>query len=179
MKKITLLIISYLILLTLTVFPQNQPLPVDKDVITGTLKNGLKYYIQKNQKPEKRAELRLYVNAGSVLENEDQRGLAHFVEHMAFNGTKHFKKNELVDYLEKLGIKFGPELNAHTGFDQTVYMLTVPTDSSDILATGFLVLEDWAHNLTFDTTEINKERGVVLEELRLNRGADMRMLDEQ
>ena len=179
MKKITLLIISYLILLTLTVFPQNQPLPVDKDVITGTLKNGLKYYIQKNQKPEKRAELRLYVNAGSVLENEDQRGLAHFVEHMAFNGTKHFKKNELVDYLEKLGIKFGPELNAHTGFDQTVYMLTVPTDSVDILATGFLVLEDWAHNLTFDTTEINKERGVVLEELRLNRGADMRMLDEQ
>jgi zinc protease len=179
MKKILFLILLYLILISLTAFSQHQPLPVDKDVITGTLDNGVKYYIMKNQKPEKRVELRLYVNAGSVLENEDQRGLAHLVEHIAFNGTKHFKKNELVNYLEKLGIKFGPELNAYTSFDQTVYMLTVPTDSADILANGFLVLEDWAHNLSFDTTEINKERGVVIEEWRLGRGANMRMLDKQ
>ena len=96
----------------------------------------------------------MFVNAGSVLENDDQRGIAHFVEHMAFNGTKHFAKNELVDYLEQLGIQFGPELNAYTSFDQTVYMLTVPTDSIDILANGFLVLEDWAHNLSFDPVEI-------------------------
>ena len=179
MKKLLLITIFYLFIFSAVVTPQTQPLPVDKDVITGTLDNGVKYYIKKNQKPEKRAELRLYVNAGSVLENEDQRGLAHFVEHMAFNGTQHFKKNELVNYLEKLGIKFGPELNAYTSFDQTVYMLTVPTDSADILANGFLVLEDWAHNLSFDTTEINKERGVVIEEWRLGRGADMRMLDKQ
>jgi zinc protease len=179
MKKIIFLIVSYLFVFSLTAFSQNQPLPVDKDVITGSLENGLKYYIQKNQKPEKRAELRLYVNAGSVLENEDQRGLAHFVEHMAFNGTKHFKKNELINYLEKLGIKFGPELNAYTNFDQTVYMLTVPTDSVNILSTGFLVLEDWAHNLTFDPQEIDKERGVVGEEWRLGRGAEMRMLNKQ
>jgi zinc protease len=168
-----------ILIFTSILIPQNQPLPVDKDVITGTLDNGVKYYIQKNQKPEKRAELRLFVNAGSVLENDDQRGIAHFVEHMAFNGTEHFQKNELINYLEKLGIKFGPELNAYTSFDQTVYMLTVPTDSAGILENGFLVLEDWAHNLSFDPTEIDKERGVVIEEWRLGRGAQMRMLDKQ
>ncbi len=106
-------------------------------------------------------------------------GLAHLVEHMAFNGTKNFKKQELVDYLEKLGIKFGPELNAYTSFDQTVYMLTVPTDTAGILEKGFAVLEDWAHNLSFDPDEIDKERGVVIEEWRLGRGAEMRMLDKQ
>ena len=179
MKKAFFLIVSFLVVFSVTAFSQNQPLLIDKEVITGTLDNGVKYYIKKNQKPEKRAELRLFVNAGSVLENENQRGLAHFVEHMAFNGTKNFKKNELINYLEKLGIKFGPELNAYTSFDQTVYMLTVPTDSADILANGFLVLEDWAHNLSFDTLEIDKERGVVIEEWRLGRGADMRMLDKQ
>lgn len=159
--------------------PQNQPLPVDETLITGTLDNGVKYYIKQNKKPENRAELRLFVNAGSVLENDDQRGIAHFVEHMAFNGTKHFAKNDLIDYLEQLGIEFGPELNAYTSFDQTVYMLTVPTDSIDILENGFLVLEDWAHNLSFDPIEIDKERGVVIEEWRLGRGANMRMFDKQ
>ena len=161
------------------IIPQDHLLPVDKAVITGTLENGIRYFIKKNQKPEKRAELRLFVNAGSVLENEDQLGLAHFVEHMAFNGTKNFKKNELINYLEKLGIKFGPELNAYTSFDRTVYMLTVPTDSVEILANGFLALEEWAHNLAFDPVEIDKERGVLIEEWRLGRGAEMRMLDKQ
>jgi zinc protease len=178
-KKILISIVVYLLIFYAVAFSQNEPLPFDKEIITGTLDNGIKYYIKKNQKPEKRAELRLFVNAGSVLENEDQLGLAHFVEHMAFNGTKNFKKNELIDYLEKLGIQFGPELNAYTSFDQTVYMLTVPTDSTDILAKGFLVLEEWAHNLSFDPAEIDKERGVVIEEWRLGRGADMRMLDKQ
>lgn len=158
---------------------QSKNLPQDKDVVIGQLENGIKYYIKQNKKPEKRAELYLIVNAGSVLENEDQLGLAHFVEHMAFNGTKHFKKNELINYLESIGIKFGPELNAYTSFDQTVYMLTVPTDSNEILSNGFLVLEDWAHNLAFDPTEIDKERGVITEEWRLGRGAQMRMLDKQ
>lgn len=158
---------------------QNTDLPQDKNVVIGLLENGIKYYIKQNKKPDKRAELYLIVNAGSVLENDDQLGLAHFVEHMAFNGTKHFKKNELINYLESIGIKFGPELNAYTSFDQTVYMLTVPTDSIEILSNGFLVLEDWAHNLAFDPTEIDKERGVITEEWRLGRGAQMRMLDKQ
>ncbi len=179
MKKLSGITFVFLFFFTSSILPQDKPLPVDKDVITGTLDNGLRYYIQKNQKPEKRAELRLFVDAGSVLEDDDQCGLAHLVEHMAFNGTKNFKKQELVDYLEKLGIKFGPELNAYTSFDQTVYMLTVPTDSTEILATGFAVLEDWAHNLSFDPEEIDKERGVVIEEWRLGRGAWMRMFDKQ
>ncbi len=179
MKRLFVITISYLFIFSAFISPQNQPLPLDKDVITGTLENGVKYYIKQNKKPEKRAELRLFVNAGSVLEDDNQPGLAHFVEHMAFNGTKNFKKNELINYLEKLGIKFGPEVNAYTSFDQTVYMLTVPTDSADILAKGFLVLEEWAHNLSFDPVEIDKERGVVVEEWRLGRGAQMRMLDKQ
>ena len=179
MKKLAGITFVFLFLFTSFILPQDKALPVDKDVITGTLDNGVRYYIQKNQKPEKRAELRLFVNAGSVLEDDNQCGLAHLVEHMAFNGTKNFKKQELVDYLEKLGIKFGPELNAYTSFDQTVYMLTVPTDTAGVLETGFAVLEDWAHNLSFDPEEIDKERGVVVEEWRLGRGAQMRMLNKQ
>jgi zinc protease len=119
------------------------------------------------------------VNAGSVLENNNQRGLAHFVEHMAFNGSKNFKKNELISYLESIGVKFGPELNAYTSFDETVYMLQVPTDQDEILSKAFLVLQDWAANLSFDPVEIEKERGVITEEWRLGRGANMRMLDKQ
>ena len=154
-------------------------LPVDPKATVGTLDNGLRYYIRENRKPEKRAELRLVVNAGSVLEEDDQRGLAHFVEHMAFNGTKHFAKQELVDYLESIGMSFGPDINAYTSFDETVYMLQVPTDSAEILETAFLILEDWAHNVTFDSVEVEKERGVVIEEWRLRRGAGARLRDKQ
>ena len=170
---------SLIFIFTLTSLILPQAIPVDKDVTIGTLKNGIKYYIKKNVKPEKRAELRLVVNAGSVLENEDQKGLAHFVEHMGFNGSKHFTKNDLVNYLESVGVKFGPELNAYTSFDETVYMLQVPTDKPEILSKAFLVLEDWAHGLSFDPKEIDKERGVIGEEWRLGRGAEMRMLDKQ
>lgn len=158
---------------------ENKPLPFDPNVKTGTLKNGIKYFILPNKKPEKRAELRLIVNAGSVLEDDDQLGLAHFTEHMAFNGSKNFKKNDLIDYLETIGVKFGPELNAYTGFDETVYMLQVPTDKKEIMEKAFLVLEDWAFNLSFDTTEVEKERGVIIEEWRLGRGAESRMQDKQ
>ncbi|MDQ6829464.1 MAG: insulinase family protein, partial [Gemmatimonadota bacterium] len=125
-------------------------LPVDSQVIVGHLPSGLTYYIRANPKPEHRAELRLVVNAGSVLEDDKQRGLAHFVEHMAFNGTEHFKKNELVGFLEKSGMRFGADLNAYTGFDETVYMLTLPTDSTAIFERGFEILRDWSHGLTFD-----------------------------
>ena len=154
-------------------------LPVDAAVIVGTLPNGLRYYIRVNRRPAKRAELRLVVNAGSVLEDDDQRGLAHFAEHMAFNGTTHFKKQELIDYIESIGMRFGADLNASTSFDETIYELQVPTDSAHLVRKGFEILEDWAHGVTFDTTEIRKERGVVLEEWRLGRGAGQRMFDQQ
>ncbi len=151
------------------------PLPIDPKIRTGVLPNGLKYYVRYNSKPEKRAELRLAVNAGSTAENDDQRGLAHLTKHMAFNGTKNFKKSELVDYLESIGTKFGPDLNAYTSFDETVYMIQLPTDTEAILTKGFQILDDWAHNLTHDSIEIDKERGVVVEEWRLGQGADERM----
>ena len=155
-----------------------QKLPVDKNVRIGKLKNGLTYYIRKNSKPENRIEMRLVVNAGSVLEDDDQQGLAHFIEHMCFNGTKHFEKNKLIEYLQSVGIQFGPEINAYTSFDETVYMLTLPADSPRIVENGFLVMEDWARNVTFDTSEIDKERGVVIEEWRLSTGAFQRMRDK-
>ena len=135
----------------------------------------MKYYIRKNDKPENRAELRLAVNAGSTSEDEDQKGLAHLTEHMAFNGSANFKRNELVDYLESVGTKFGPHLNAYTSFDETVYMIQIPTDDSTIVNTGLKILKDWSHYLSFDSLEIEKERGVVVEEWRLGQGANERM----
>jgi zinc protease len=145
----------------------------------GRLPNGLRYYVRKNGRPEKRAELRLVVNAGSVLEDPDQLGLAHFTEHMAFNGTVHFAKQALVDYIEAIGMRFGADLNASTSFDETIYQLLVPTDSAHLVTRGFQILDDWAHGLSFDTTEIRKERGVVIEEWRLGQGAQTRMLRKQ
>src|SRR6476646_1721430 len=154
-------------------------LPRDAHVIVGTLPNGLHYYIRKNAKPEKRAELRLVVNAGSILEDDDQRGLAHFLEHMAFNGTARFPKNQLVSYLESVGMRFGPDINASTSFDETIYELQIPTDSASIEGKAFDILEDWARSMSLDTAKITKERGVVIEEWRLGRGADARMADKQ
>ncbi len=150
-------------------------IPFNAEVRTGTLANGMKYYIKKNGKPEKRAELRLALNAGSLMENDDQQGLAHFCEHMCFNGTKNFKKSELIDYLESAGVKFGAHLNAYTSFDETVYMLQLPTDKEEIFTKGFQVLEDWAHNVSFDADEIDKERGVVISERRGGLGSNERM----
>lgn len=150
-------------------------IPVDPDLKIGKLKNGITYYIKKNAKPENRAELRLVVNAGSIVENDDQLGLAHFLEHMCFNGTKNFKKSELIDFLEKAGVKFGAHLNAYTSFDETVYMLQLPTDKPELLDKGYLVLEDWAHNVALEDEEIEKERGVIIEEWRLGLGAQERM----
>ena len=154
-------------------------LPLDPNVTVGKLSNGLTYYIRKNAKPEKRAELRLVVHAGSVLEDPDQRGLAHFVEHMAFNGTKNYKKHEIVGFLESIGMRFGADLNAYTSCDETVYMLQLPTGEKPILDKGIQILEEWAHNVSFDPVEIDKERGVVIEEWRLGRGAESRMSDKQ
>lgn len=153
----------------------NKKLPSDPEVKIGKLANGLTYYIRKNAKPEKKVQLRLVVNAGSVLEQPDQQGLAHMMEHMNFNGSSHFKKNELVDYLQSIGVQFGADLNAYTGFDETVYILPIPSDDPGKIDKGFTILEDWAGNASLDTAEINKERGVVLEESRLGKGANERM----
>lgn len=154
-------------------------LPFDSTVSMGELENGVRYYVRVNGKPEHRAELRLVLNVGSVLEDDDQRGLAHFAEHMAFNGTEHFPKQDLIHYLEGIGMRFGPDINAYTSFDETVYMLTVPTDSGGVLERAFQILEDWAHRVSFDAREIDMERGVVIEEWRLGRGAAARMRDKQ
>jgi zinc protease len=150
-------------------------LPVDPQVTTGTLDNGMRYYIRHNAQPEKRVSVRLAVKAGSILESDNQQGLAHLVEHMAFNGTKKYPKNELVSFLETNGIRFGAHLNAYTSFDETVYMLELPTDKGDVLHKGIEILSEWAHNVTFDSVEIDKERGVVGEEWRLGLGANQRI----
>lgn len=158
--------------------PPSTPLPVDPKVRVGTLPNGIRYYIRVNHKPEKRAELRLVENAGSVLETNDQLGLAHFVEHMAFNGTTHFNHNDLVKYLQSIGVRFGADLNAYTSFDETVYILPIPTDTARIVDQAFTILEDWARGQLFDSAEVANERGVVREEWRLGKGAGDRMLHE-
>jgi len=155
-----------------------QPIPFDPAVKRGKLPNGLTYYIRKNEEPKARAELRLVVRAGSILETDEQQGLAHFLEHMAFNGTKNFPKNELVNFLQSSGVRFGADLNAYTGFDETVYELPVPTDSARVFERAFQILEDWAHHITFEPDEIEKERGVVLEEARSRRSAQERMREQ-
>ncbi|HEX8021104.1 M16 family metallopeptidase [Mucilaginibacter sp.] len=142
-------------------------LPVDQSVIIGKLSNGLTYYIRANAEPKSRAELYLVNKAGSVLENDDQQGLAHFTEHMAFNGTRDFPKNQMVDYLQKAGVKFGADLNAYTSFNETVFQLPLPTDTVAVFEKGFNILANWAGYVSFDPAEIDKERGVVLEEERL------------
>jgi zinc protease len=160
---------------TLAAIKLSDPIPVGPQVKVGKLANGLTYYIQKNGKPEKKLELRLVIKAGSVLEDDDQQGLAHFLEHMAFNGSTNFKKHELISYLRSIGVKFGADLNAYTSFDETVYILPIPTDKSENIDKGFLVLEDWAHGMTLADADIDKERAIVLEEARLGKGADDRM----
>src|SRR5688500_2601640 len=150
-------------------------MPVDPNVKIGKLANGLTYYVRKNVKPERKVELRLVVNAGSILEDDDQQGLAHFIEHMAFNGSKNFKKNDIVSFLQTIGVEFGADLNAYTSFDETVYILPIPTEKKENVEKGFQILEDWASTVAFDLDELEKERGVVLEEERLGKGAEDRM----
>lgn len=152
-------------------------LPVDPRVRLGTLPNGLTWFVEPNDKPKDRVELRLVVKAGSLLEDDDQRGIAHFVEHMAFNGTRHFPGNELIVYLESLGAQFGAHLNAYTSFDETVYQLQIPTDRPGAWESGLLVLSDFAGGVLFEDEECEKERGVVLEEWRLGQGLAQRAQD--
>ncbi|HET7631361.1 MAG TPA: insulinase family protein [Gemmatimonadaceae bacterium] len=152
------------------------PIPMDSAVTVGRLPNGLRYYIRVNHRPEKRAELRLVVNAGSILENDQQLGLAHFIEHMAFNGTAHYPKDSLLNYLQSVGVRFGADLNASTSFDETIYMLPIPTDTARIVRQGIQILADWARGQLLDSAEVVAERGVVREEWRSSQGASERMM---
>ena len=157
----------------------DETVPVDPLITVGTLANGLRYYIRENGQPQGRAELRLVVNAGSVLEDDDQRGLAHFVEHMSFNGTRHFPRQDLGSFMQSLGMRFGAHVNAYTSFDETVYALQIPTGNAAVIDRSLLILEDWARDVSFDPAEIDKERGVILEEWRLGLGADERIKNAQ
>lgn len=155
------------------------PLPVDPAVRIGRLPNGLTYYVRPNPRPAKRVALRLAVKAGSILEQEDERGLAHFLEHMAFNGSKHFRPGELVAFFESIGARFGADANAWTSFDETVYTLDVPTDEPGLVQKGLLALSDFVARADLAPAEVEKERGVVLEEWRLGQGAGSRVQRKQ
>ena len=151
----------------------------DPSWTSGQLENGLRYFIRPNAEPKGRIELRLAVNVGSIQEEDDQQGLAHYLEHMAFNGTTNFEKDALVAFLESLGVAFGPELNAYTSFDETVYMLRLPTDDPAVVDKAFLVLADWAGEISNTDEALETERGVILEERRVRRGAETRIRDQQ
>jgi zinc protease len=160
-------------------FAPDAVIPFDAAVTTGTLPNGLRYYIRRNGRPEKRVMLQLAVKAGSVDETDAQQGLAHFLEHMAFNGTNRFKPGELIAALEQTGARLGPHVNAYTSFDETVYMFELPTDRPAIVEKGIQALADFAGGMTLDPKEIDKERGVVIEEWRGGLGAGSRIRDQQ
>jgi zinc protease len=157
----------------------NDTMPTDTTFTIGTLPNGLRYYIRHNAKPAHRAEFRLIVRVGSLMETPDQLGVAHFVEHMAFRGTAHFSGSALVDYLQSIGVKFGADLNAETSFDHTMYSLSIPTDTLAQLRTGVEIMEDWAHGVAFRQADIDDERGIILGERRSGLGAGRRIQDQQ
>src|SRR5690349_6486546 len=166
--------------------PQAQPqlaladkIPFDPAVRTGTLRNGLTYFVRKNERPASRVSLRLAVKAGSLDEADDQQGLAHMLEHMAFNGSEHFKPGDLVSYFESTGARLGPHVNAYTSFEETVYMLDLPSDKPEVVQKGFTAFADFAGGLMLDPKEIDKERGVVIEEWRGGLGAQSRVRDKQ
>src|SRR5699024_7888653 len=141
--------------------------------------NGLTYYIRPNAKPADKVQLRLVVNAGSILENDNQQGLAHFMEHMNFNGLEHFPKHELIKYLQSIGVRFGADLNANTGFDRTYFILPIPTDKKGNLKNGFQIVADWAGGALITDEQVNAERKVVMEELRMRgKSASTRMLKQ-
>ena len=156
-------------------FNPQQPIPADKDVRTGKLENGMPYYIRHNEKPKGQADFYILHDVGAIQENDSQQGLAHFLEHMAFNGTRNLPGKMLTEYLEKVGVKFGANLNAGTGWDQTTYMMKdVPTSREGIIDSALLILHDWSHFIALEPEEIDSERGVIMEELRTRDGASWR-----
>jgi len=183
MKKFRLFFITlftFVLIISCTSKSKNSndnPLPFDPNVLTGKLDNGMSYYIMQNEYPVNRIVLRLAVNVGSIAEEENERGVAHLIEHMAFNGTEHFEKNSLIDYAESIGMDFGAEVNAHTNFEETVYKLEIPADKPEYFETAMLIFKDWASAISFDPEELEKERGVVLEEWRGHLGLSGRLID--
>ena len=178
MRKDLKFLILLLVGLSFSVESFAQKLQQDPNLVKGTLKNGFTYYIYKNPKAAGQSVLRLFVNAGSLQEDEDQRGLAHFIEHMAFNGTTHYAKNDVIEFLESKGVKFGADLNAHTSFDETIYKISLNTKEEKNLEKAIDIMADWGFGITFDSLEIEKERGVVLEEWRSKQGADTRLREQ-
>ena len=177
-KKLFVITMLFVAGVTTTMAQQMPAIPVDSDVKIGKLDNGLTYYIRHNAWPEQRAEFYIAQRVGSIQENDDQRGLAHFLEHMCFNGTENFKGNGIVKWCETIGVKFGRDLNAYTSIDQTVYNISnVPTTREGIIDSCLLILHDWADGLLLEADEIDKERGVIHEEWRLRTSAQQRMLE--
>lgn len=159
-------------------FLQAQNLKQDPKLLRGKLKNGFQYFIYPNNTNNQQTAIQLFVNAGSLQEEDNQLGLAHFVEHMAFNGSKHYPKNEVITYLESLGVKFGADLNAHTSYDETVYKITINSKTNENLEKALDIVSDWAFNLSFDSLEIEKERGIIIEEWRTKEGLSARLSDQ-
>ena len=179
MKKLTRTLFALLTLSLAGFAQQAMPTPLDPNVRKGKLDNGLTYMIRHNEKPAQRANFYIAQKVGSILEEEDQRGLAHFLEHMAFNGLEHFPKKAMLDYMERNGVKFGTNVNAYTSFEQTVYMLNnVPTTNPGLIDSCMLVLHDWSSFISLEGDEIESERGVILEEMRQGQNAQMRIYDK-
>lgn len=159
---------------------QLQPLPVDPQVRYGKLDNGLTYYLRHNEQPKERADFYIAQRVGSVLEEDSQSGLAHFLEHMAFNGTTNYPGKALTNYLETIGVRFGENLNAYTGFDETVYLITnVPVTRQGVIDSCLLILHDWSGGILLEGDEIDKERGVIREEWRTRGNASMRLMEQR
>ena len=179
MKRLTLTLLAMLALSATMLAQQAMPVPFDPNVRRGKLENGLTYYIRHNEKPAQRANFYIAQKVGSILEEDDQQGLAHFLEHMAFNGTKNFPGKALLNYMEHNGVKFGENVNAWTSIEQTVYMLTnVPTTNMNLVDSCILILHDWSNFISLEGEEIDKERGVILEEMRQGQGAQMRIYEK-
>lgn len=177
-KVIKLLFINIVLYALACPVSMGQALQQDPNLVKGKLKNGFTYYIYRNTKDPGNSVLRLFVNAGSLQEDADQQGLAHFIEHMAFNGTEHYSKNDVITFLESKGVKFGADLNAHTSFDETVFKISINTKDVKNLERSIDIMGDWAFGVTFDSKEIDKERGVVIEEWRSKQGAENRLREQ-
>lgn len=177
MKPRIMLIVTLLIATVLPLFSQNSaPIPMDATIRYGKLSNGLTYYIRHNEQPKDRVEFYIAQKVGAILENDDQNGLAHFLEHMAFNGTQHFPGKSLINYFETIGVRFGTNINAYTSLDETVYNLSdIPTYREGIIDSALLVLHDWSSFISLHGEEIDKERGVILEEWRQGNDASRRL----
>lgn len=150
------------------VYAQSSPIALPQGTVEGRLENGFHYLIIPNHMPASRVEVRLIMRAGSILETEQEKGCAHFLEHMAFQGTTHFPGRSLVESLEKLGMRYGQDINAFTGFDRTVYMFAVPVDKDKeaVMKHSLLIVRDWLQGMSIDSLKVENEKGVILEELR-------------